>query len=94
MPAVAVGAMRCVVRQDHDFWRVRLARIERVTVKRAEARREISLLHRRQRLVFEKEHEPFVERRANRRNLLIGEGLAQVDALDRCADRGRKGFNV
>jgi hypothetical protein len=61
--------------------------IERMPVERAEPGREIALVHRREPLIGKKEHEPIVERFANRRDLLVSEGLRQIDAAGDRTDR-------
>ena len=57
MPAVAVGRARYVVGQDRDFSRIVVLGVERMYVEPTEQGRKIALLHRRQRLILEKEDE-------------------------------------
>ena len=54
-----------------------MPRIERVKVEAAEAGRKIALLHRRQRLLREEQHEVLVERVANRRDIVVGKRAAR-----------------
>src|SRR5579862_657977 len=65
MPSVGAGAARRIVFEYHDLACFALPRIEWMNVQLAEARGEITLLRRRERLSWKEEHEPVVERCAD-----------------------------
>ena len=79
------------VRVKHDdlfnFW---VMRINRVHVQRPEIRRNVAMLLRGHRLIFEKQHMVFDEQRQQFRALRGRQRFAEVNIRHNCTDCGRQ----
>ena len=80
--------------EDEKLLCILHAGIERMGVQPAKARGEIAMLHRRQMLILEEDHQMFQQRLADVRHLGVVQPARKVHILDNGPDRRGQHLNV